>query len=156
MEIEQATRDSWQSKPMPASKTRLELALSFSPEEYERLCWGLIPQQMEDKWFVYLEDDGLYFHRSWTGIYIYQVRLEASGDGYRVAETWANRDPEQHKNTDDDYDVRLLHYLINRLLLGKDAPFPACGHIPQDLKDVYQHHVVGYSRAVPPSLARYA
>ena len=28
---------------------------------------GHIPEMMEDKWFIYWQDDRLFFHRSWTG-----------------------------------------------------------------------------------------
>jgi len=32
---------------------------------------GLVPEEIEDKWFIYWEDDTLFFHRSWTGNCIY-------------------------------------------------------------------------------------
>jgi len=144
---ELATRGSWKIQPMPESKTSLHLDRFFSSEEYQRLRLGLIPQQMEDKWFIYLEDDWLCFHRSWTGVCIYQVQLKADAGGYQVAEAWVNRDPQQYKSTDDDYDATLLHYLIDRLLLAQDVPFPSPDHTPPDLKPIHQHHVVGYGRA---------
>jgi hypothetical protein len=40
---------------------------AFDAEQFARLKEGLIPQTMEDKWFVYYEEPQLFFHRSWTG-----------------------------------------------------------------------------------------
>jgi len=37
---------------------------------------------MEDKWFIFLEDDWLYLHRSWTGTCVYKVQHHISGSGY--------------------------------------------------------------------------
>ena len=33
-------------------------------------CW-----MPEDKWFIYWENDTLFFHRSWTGVCVYIVRF---------------------------------------------------------------------------------
>ena len=41
---------------------------------------GMIPEVMEDKWFIYWKDDALFFHRSWTGFCIYVVRFAADGE----------------------------------------------------------------------------
>lgn len=147
MDDKRATRDSWKTKQMPKLKTRLQLDLTFSTEEYQRISLGLVPEQMEDKWFIYLEGEWLYFHRSWTGHCIYQLRLEPDGNGYKVAEAWVNRNPDQYTEADDSYDATLLTFLIERLLLGKDVPFPAPSHLSRDLQPVHRHHVVGYSRA---------
>ena len=81
--------------PMPELKVQLPLDKTFSPEDYQRLQRGFIPKQMESKWYIFLEGDWLYFHRSWTGYCIFQVRLEQKGKSYQVVETWLNRDPEQ-------------------------------------------------------------
>ncbi|MGB8347506.1 MAG: hypothetical protein WCD86_21665 [Ktedonobacteraceae bacterium] len=66
-----------------------------------------------------MEKDWLYFHRSWTGICIYQVCLKRAKGGYEVIETWVNRDPEQYTNTDDQRDIASLNLLIDRFLIGK-------------------------------------
>jgi hypothetical protein len=59
MNPKQATRNSWKTEPIPELKTRLQLECNFSLEEFQRLKLGLIPEQMEDKWFIYLEGDWL-------------------------------------------------------------------------------------------------
>ena len=110
---------------MPDAKTRLELDRTFTANEYQRLERGLIPQQMEDKWFIYLEGEWLSFHRSWTGYCIYRVRLRQERDTYAVTEAWVNRDFNQYRSRNDRVDLETLTFLIERLLLGKDVPFPS-------------------------------
>jgi hypothetical protein len=140
-----ANRQSWRDlQPLPSSRSRLDLQSEFSSAEYERLALGLVPQAMEDKWFIYLEEDVLYFHRSWTGICVYEVRLSKDGDKYSVIEAQVNRDPDQYTETDQSYDGSLVLFLINNLLLGKEYPFPRPADLPKNLpKGAYQHHISG-------------
>ena len=76
---------------------------------------------MEDKWFIYWNDDALFFHRSWTGFCIYVVRFAADGATWRMIQADVNRDRRQYEETDDDRDARLISYLIDVLLLGRHA-----------------------------------
>ncbi|MFZ1039972.1 MAG: hypothetical protein WCA79_07110 [Anaerolineales bacterium] len=59
---------------MPAVKTRLAFEPCFT--EFEKITRGIVPHQMEDKWFIFLEDMQLNFHRSWTGQCIYQIKFK--------------------------------------------------------------------------------
>ena len=112
-----ATRDSWKCLPAPDLREPLEFDRLFTDTEAEQLMRGLIPEAMEDKWFIYFEEGWLRFHRSWTGAFIYALRLDDSPGGVRVVEAWANRNPEEYKGTDAAYDQRLLHFLIDTFLL---------------------------------------
>lgn len=88
---------------------------------------GLVPEQMEDKWFIYYEDSWLRFHRSWTGVFIYGLRLEGSSDGVRVIDSWVNRNTEQYAAQDTDYDRKLVRFIIDAFLLktpGTTFPMP--------------------------------
>ena len=140
-----ATRGSLKTKPLPEARAPLSYERRFDAKELERLTVGLLPQQMEDRWFIYSEDDWLYFHRSWTGTCIYAVRLGAAGAGKKVVETWVNRDPEQYKKADDLYDTEILGYLVERLLLGRRVSFP--GGAPARSDSVLRLQVVGHARA---------
>ncbi len=118
-----------QSRPnlreMPDAKARLAFDREFTRAEYDRIALGLLPRDMDDKWLIFLEDNWLYFHRSWVGTCVYQLRLEPEDDRSIVAEAWVNRDPARYKAADDAQDVRLLSFLIDNFLLGKAVPFPA-------------------------------
>jgi hypothetical protein len=90
--------------PMGKLKSSLSFHREFTQEEYDRLSLGLIPLGMDEKWFIFLENNCLYFHRSWTGTCIYQLRLEKKENDYVVAETWVQRDPDKYKERDLAYD----------------------------------------------------
>jgi putative phosphoesterase len=113
-----ATRASWKIQPMPEARNALPFTRDFSATEYERLRRGLIPRDMDDHWFVYLEDDWLYWHRSWTGFCIFQVRLEPVGGDWRAVEVWVNGDPGQYRAMDKSSDVDHLNRLFEMLLAG--------------------------------------
>ncbi len=115
----------WQTKPMPAQKITVELGRMFSAEEMATIRRGLVPQQMEDKWFIYWQDNRLFFHRSWTGFCIYSVHfaIKDGGAGQMVAAE-VNRDPEQYRQTSAEEDARMISYLVDVLLLRRRAQFP--------------------------------
>lgn len=118
---EHATRFSWQNFDLPARNARLAFKMRFSPGEVARLRKGNIPCEMEDKWFIFFENNWLNFHRSWTGFCIYRLRLEPDGECYRVAEALVNRDPEQYTETRLAADKKLiLALLYYRFAIGSE------------------------------------
>src|SRR4051794_8426430 len=91
MQPERATRQSWPNiKPLPDQRSRLSLQRVYTEQEYERIRLGFIPERMEDKWFMFNEEDTLYIHRSWTGDCIYQLTFVKEAAGYAVSEAFAN------------------------------------------------------------------
>ena len=142
-----ATRASWKTEPMPAARARLPYARAFDASEHERLLRGIVPAQMEDKWFVFYEAPWLWFHRSWTGVAIYGVQLRVGEGGSEVEAAWANRAPEQYRETDDAHDAAILSYLVERILLGREAPFPIRPSVDPAKATLLLHHVVGNARS---------
>ena len=140
-----ATRESWTFvKPLPQQRAALSFERAFTEEEYELIRQGVIPEEMENKWFIFVEEDVLYVHRSWTGFCMYQVRLKKEGAEYRVVEAFANRDSNQYSATDDHYDVKLLNFLIDHFLLGRSSTFPVPPGVATGIATrLYQHHVAG-------------
>jgi hypothetical protein len=114
----------WQTLPLPAQRASFAVERTFSQAEIERIRLGLIPEEMEDKWFIYWQDDTLHLHRSWTGVCIYVLRFAEEGDAWKVTRAEVNRDPEQYSQTSDASDASLVSYLIDVLLLGRRAEFP--------------------------------
>jgi hypothetical protein len=132
---------------MPQLQAQLAFLGQYSAAEAARIRFGLVPAQMEDKWFIFLEAEWLYFHRSWSGFCMFRARLEPVGEGVRAAEAWVNRDAEQYSGTDDVYDVALLAYLFDRLLLGRQPRFPFPEGLQPEAESLFQHHMVGWARA---------
>ncbi|CZR63924.1 uncharacterized protein PAC_13821 [Phialocephala subalpina] len=58
--------------------------ISLTQVQIKRLELGFDPQQMEDKWFVFAEEEneeiGVHFFRSWTGNKIFEVVVELQGE----------------------------------------------------------------------------
>jgi hypothetical protein len=108
-----ATRGDWKTAPLPSARKSLLFDGSYTSAEFERIKEGLIPESMDDKWFVFFEEPWLHLHRSWTGFCIYQVRFEPAGEGVRVAEVLANREPDQYGETDDTRDMLMLAVLLD-------------------------------------------
>jgi len=115
-----ATTTTWQHQPIDNPK-RIDIALHFTDMQFSKLTKGLIPYQMEDKWFIFYENDWLYFHRSWTGFGLYKAQLIKEQDGYSIKEFWAERNQEKYKNEADNIDIETISFLIARGLLGIDV-----------------------------------
>ena len=145
-----ATATSWKHLAPPAEREALEFDALFTDAEAEQIMRGLVPSEMEDKWFIYFEDGWLRFHRSWTGAYIYALRLDASPAGVRVVDSWVNRNPEQHKGSDVAYDRRLIRFLIDAFLLKRAGMvFPLPSDAAEYPAGAMQHHLIG--RGYPES-----
>lgn len=77
-----ASRNDWKTKPAEGPVKSLDLkGMYLTPEQYERVIQGHIPDAMEDKWFIWFENGTLYCHRSWTGDHVYSVEIIPTRDG---------------------------------------------------------------------------
>jgi hypothetical protein len=132
------------AKPMPVQRAVLPYERTFSVEEWRKVVRGVVPRQMEDKWLVYMEDDAIFFHRSWTGACVFQVTVEQRGGEYAVRDVTVNRDDKQYNGQDAAYEASLLGFLIDALLLGKMVNFPVPVDLPKDTPPgLFQHHISG-------------
>lgn len=145
-----ATSKSWKRLPPPAERAPLGFEAQFTDVEAEQITLGLVPEQMEDKWFIYFDEGWLRFHRSWTGAYIYALKLDGSSTGVRVVDSWVNRNPDQYKASDTAYDRRLVRFLIDAFLLKRpDVSFPMPEGTSGAAPGAVQHSLVG--RGYPES-----
>ncbi len=145
--MEHVGRGDWKNEPMPSSVRKLSVNKSFTLEEMERIRRGLRPRDMEDKWFLFFEDDCLHMHRSWTGTCIYRARFESGVQGYTLVEADMNGDKASYNGQSDAYEVAMLGYLIDRLLLSKQVVIPSPDSINADELPMWKHNVVGYGRS---------
>ena len=123
-----AVRGDWKTRPMPEARATIALEHSYTLAEFAALQAGLVPEEMEDKWFIFFEDPWLYLHRSWTGFCIFQVRFETTATGVRVAEALVNRDPAQYGGTSAREDASLLAILLDGRA-RRDVRGAMIGHI---------------------------
>lgn len=138
-----AQKSDWETKPMPKENVAVFLQHEFSLDDYEKLQYGFIPKQQEDKWFIYFEDNKIYCHRSWTGFCVYIVKLEVAQRKSKIVKITINRDRDQYSEKDNDWDCRFVVYLINLLLLNKSNPYPEKEDIDPEKSAVQQWTQVG-------------
>jgi len=120
-----AKKSDWKTLALPGKRTTIRLNHFFTAEEMQRICRGVVPEQMEDKWFIYWKADSLYFHRSWTGVCVYVVRFNTQKDGWTMSAADVNRDAKQYSEVSDETDREMVSYLIDVLLLRQGAVFPS-------------------------------
>lgn len=95
---------------MPEENQKFILKRKLTETEINNLKNGYSPQEMDDKWFLYCENNKLFFHRSWTGFCIYIVSIENENGELEVI---VNRNSEQYLGTDIEKDKIILNGLIN-------------------------------------------
>lgn len=121
-EIKIAKPTDWNTKPMPEKNACISLNREFSEDQMAKIKVGVVPEEMEDKWFVFFKDDVLYFHRSWTGYCIYMLQFKQIDNEWLATEFIVNQDAHQYMETDNN-DRRKLSYLIDMLLLKQTSDF---------------------------------
>jgi len=139
-----AQKSDWERcEPMPEEHVVLSFQHEYSPGDYEKIQYGVIPEQMEDKWFIYFEENKLHCHRSWTGNCLYIAEFEVSERSSKITKLTVNRDREQYTERDNNWDCHFVVYLINLLLLHKPTPYPEKGDIDPEISAVQQWSQVG-------------
>ena len=116
-----ATKDDWRREPLPKEHTTLQLNQKFKKNAMELIKKGVIPEEMEDKWFIYYDtsEDKLFMHRSWTGFLIYVVQFEERDDYIVATNVVVNQDPSQyHCGQQENTEKDLLLTIMKSLLFG--------------------------------------
>ena len=135
-----ADSTSWKREPFISGEL-LSIEIDVNENEFTAIENGLIPQQMEDKWFIYYEMPYLHFHRSWTGQPVYRVSFEKKNNIYSINEALLST--EIAKNGEVEYQGELLVFLISNLLLNRGLPFPKPKKVKEQAPGIYQHHISG-------------
>lgn len=110
-----ATRNDWKAFPMTESKAQIPLDFVYGSQEFALISQGLIPEDMDDRWVIVVEDGHIFFYRSWTGTIIYDCLFEKRGDGIWISSMYANRNPSEYSNTDDESDILQVKGLLDWL-----------------------------------------
>jgi len=103
---------------MPSLRAKIPFDRRFTEAEFERVRHEIMPQTMEERWFVVFEDPWLHIGRSWTGYTIFDVRIVKDGDRYKIAEVWANREANQYGETNLRKEAETLRMVIDHVILG--------------------------------------
>ena len=112
-------KEDWKTTDMPKENTTFEIELSLTEENKKYLQEGYLPTCMEDKWFIYYENNKYYFHRSWTGYCIY-ILEEIDNNKYKVT---VSRNKEEYLGEDIEQEKELLLRLINHYARIKEGTY---------------------------------
>lgn len=146
-----ATKNSWKREPF-VTGTPISYSEEYTADEFTRLRHGLVPEDMEDKWFIYFEEPHLYLHHSWTGQPIYRLTISARDGGASVVEALCANDIVDAAEA--DYHARLVAFLVGNLLLGKTCPFPTRAESREAVPGLLQHMVAGTRFPVSPEISQ--
>jgi hypothetical protein len=112
------------ARPLPPQRARLPFERRYTAAEWRALSRGLVPSGWDDRWFIHLEGRSLFFHRSWTGICVYEVLFQRARGGWEVREALVNQAPDQYGETDLEQEAAWLNWVIEELLLRRYTPTP--------------------------------
>lgn len=79
-----AQRCDWRIKPLSDNYVKFNIQLALSAEQIYTLKHGFIPTSMEQKWFVFYENNKLHFYRSWSGRCIFTVKIDTLSNLHNV------------------------------------------------------------------------
>ena len=102
-------RDYMIANPMQEPTEAFRVDMHLTPDQLELLSGGLIPKGVEEKWQIYVEEDSLFIHRSWTGQCMYKIRIEPAQGGYRLGEARTTR---VYGRTDFQSERELIQSLV--------------------------------------------
>jgi len=118
-----ARREDIHAPPFPPERAPLIIARTFESVIVSRIENGFVSRSDNDKWFVFTENDHVFFHRSHTRDPVYEVILEPLKHGRkRIAQAWvaANKKTLQNEN--------LLARLIDELFSDDPLAAPTSAH----------------------------
>jgi hypothetical protein len=99
--------------PPPTEREPFKVAWTFPPAMGASMIAGHVPEDMNDRWFILMEDGWLLFHRSWTGACIFGLKIETLPEGVVINEGWVSRKTDEYNSSDVDKDVELVQTLVN-------------------------------------------
>ena len=115
----------WKTKPMPPNHNIVTLNRELTDDDYKCLLIGIIPKEMEDRWFMYTVDNQIHIHRSWTGYCIFVLRSEIINGKHTLTEALVNQDPDQYKAGSKESVIANINLILgwfierNRILLNE-------------------------------------
>ena len=83
---------------------------------------GYIPEMMEEKWFIFMEGNRLFAHRSWTGLGVYEATFAPVDGGYVINSAVVTGDRSEYERSSDQDESLILEMLVAGHLLDELPP----------------------------------
>lgn len=117
MSTKQANKNSWGIKPMPPNPIVLDFDIFVEKNLVPHLAKGFIPKEMEEKWFIYFENNKLFMHRSWTGFLVCVINFNEQPDGLRSDKIEINSRKDQFEFTDKARFLLTVENIVANLIV---------------------------------------
>lgn len=91
----------------------------WTSEEMDQIRLGYVPHIMDEKWFIFMEGDRLFAHRSWTGLGVYEAAFAPVDGGYVIESAVVTGNRSEYKRSSDQDESQILEALIAGHLLGQ-------------------------------------
>ena len=88
-------------------------------EEMGQVRLGYIPSIMDEKWFLFMEGNRLFAHRSWTGLGVYEATFAPVDGGYVIESAVVTGNRSEYERSSDQDESQILEVLIAGHLLGQ-------------------------------------
>jgi hypothetical protein len=107
------TRGMWRTQPLHRPQRLPVPDVAWSDQDWERIRGGVLPEEMEDKWFAFTSEGRLNLVRSWTGYTIYEAGF------WRISDLLVTGDRQVYDKGADDAETSHVVQLINGILLHR-------------------------------------
>ena len=85
------------------SPRTLQVNWRFDQDEYKKFECGHMPHDMDDKWFIYMENMVVHCLRSWTRFELYRFHIKKRDTGdYVIEQIDVEQDPERYEWVDEE------------------------------------------------------
>ncbi len=111
-------RTDWMTLTMRGPTEWVPLHIPVEEQAFELIRLGLLPLQMEDKWFIFFEDPVLHLHRSWTGYETFRILVSPSPEGRCIQGVLVSRDERECKYPEGAAAAHIALDTVAALLLG--------------------------------------
>ena len=105
-----ATKDSWKNIPMGNNVKELDVNIILSNENMELIKLGHIPYEMEDHWFMYVDEEEktINYYSSWTGIQAYKAYYKEENQ-IIIYKLIINKDEKVYRYRDKDTNTHIIN-----------------------------------------------
>ncbi len=114
-----ARRSDWKTGPLTVPQPIPAPARVWTENEMGAIRCGYVPHMMEEKWFIFMEGNHLFAHRSWTGVGIYEATFAYTEGGYVIESAVVTGDETKYRRSSDEEESQTLEVLIASYLLGE-------------------------------------
>lgn len=123
-QIRPAVETDFETSRMPTNTIQVSASMSLNAEQMRRVRFGLVPKEMDDRWFVFFEDPHLFISRSWQHKMFYCADFEESEDGGgELRKIVINADVGSTTKQGANHARKLVRFIIMDLLVyGSNGP----------------------------------